>query len=156
YQRDLTELARKDAVAEAGKAKAAGDVARGLAADEKAARDQAEKQLLRSEWLLYASQINLARQAWESNKVVLAHHYLEACRTDFRGWEHDYLFTLFNRDQQTLRGHTSGVSCVAVSPDGKRIASGSWDKTVKLWDAATGQERLTLKGHPNGVISVAF
>ena len=36
---------------------------------------------------------------------------------------------------------------VAFSPDGKRIVSGSNDKTLKVWDAATGQEMLTLKGH---------
>ena len=36
---------------------------------------------------------------------------------------------------------------MAFSPDGKRLASASWDGTVKVWDAATGQETLTLKGH---------
>jgi WD40 repeat protein len=36
---------------------------------------------------------------------------------------------------------------VAFSPDGKRIVSGSRDKTVKVWDAERGQEVLTLKGH---------
>ena len=48
------------------------------------------------------------------------------------------------------------MSSVAFSPDGKRIVTGSWDKTVKVWDAATGQEVLTLKGHTTGVRSVAF
>ena len=37
---------------------------------------------------------------------------------------------------------------VAFSPDGKRIASAGDDRTVKVWDAATGQETLTLEGHP--------
>ena len=45
---------------------------------------------------------------------------------------------------------------MAFSPDGRRIVSGSYDKTVKVWDAATGQETLTLKGHSMAVTSVAF
>ena len=56
----------------------------------------------------------------------------------------------------TLKGHTEFVSSVSFSPDGKRIASGSGDNTIKLWDAATGEESLTLKGHTRGVTSVAF
>ena len=45
---------------------------------------------------------------------------------------------------------------MAYSPDGRRIASASDDQTVKVWDAATGQELLTLSGHTDGVISVAY
>ena len=45
---------------------------------------------------------------------------------------------------------------VAFSPDGKRLASASRDGTVKVWDAATGQEIRTLKGHTGFVTSVAF
>ena len=56
----------------------------------------------------------------------------------------------------TFRGHTGKVTSVAFSPDGKRIASGSEDKTVKVWDAEKGQELLTLKGHTSWVTSVAF
>ena len=48
------------------------------------------------------------------------------------------------------------VTSVAFSPDGKRIVSGSADQTVKVWDAATGQEPSTLKGHTGAVTSVAF
>ena len=45
---------------------------------------------------------------------------------------------------------------MAFSPDGKRLASASWDQTIKVWDAATGQEALTLKGHTQIVNTVAF
>ena len=40
----------------------------------------------------------------------------------------------------TLTGHSRLVTSVTYSPDGKHIASGSRDKTVKVWDAATGEE----------------
>jgi eukaryotic-like serine/threonine-protein kinase len=60
------------------------------------------------------------------------------------------------RETLTLKGHTSAVSSVAFSADGKLIVSGSQDKTVKVWDAQTGQETLTLKGHTGAVSSVAF
>ena len=58
-----------------------------------------------------------------------------------------------------LKGHTDPVATVAVSPDGKILATGSFDKTVKLWDAATGKELRTLAGatgHTNLVLGVAF
>jgi WD40 repeat protein len=45
---------------------------------------------------------------------------------------------------------------VAFSADGQRLASSSWDKTVKVWDAATGACVQTLEGHGDGVSSVAF
>src|SRR5262245_61531016 len=53
-------------------------------------------------------------------------------------------------------GHTDAINSVAYSPDGRLIASGSSDKTVKLWDAASGALLRTLQGHTKGVLSVAF
>ena len=52
---------------------------------------------------------------------------------------------------RTLQGHTSGVNGCAVSPDGAFIVSASRDKTLKVWDAGSGEARLTLHGHTNGV-----
>jgi WD40 repeat protein len=57
---------------------------------------------------------------------------------------------------QTLEGHSDWVSSVAISGDGRRLASGSSDNTVKLWDAESGACLQTLEGHSSWVRSVAF
>ncbi len=57
---------------------------------------------------------------------------------------------------RTLKGHSSSVKAIAFSPDGKQIASGSYDDTIKLWDAITGDLQKTLAGHLDSVQAIAF
>jgi len=57
---------------------------------------------------------------------------------------------------RTLQGHSNALSSVAFSPDGQTLASGSEDKTIKLWNLYTGQLLHTLQGHSNMVWSVAI
>ena len=57
---------------------------------------------------------------------------------------------------KTLRGHRAKVTSVAYSPNGSTIATGSWDKTIRLWDGLTGEYKKTLIGHADWIESVAF
>ncbi len=53
-------------------------------------------------------------------------------------------------------GHSWSVNSVVFSPDGKYLASGSADETVKLWSVESQKEVTMLQGHDNTVYSVAF
>ncbi|MBE9128155.1 MULTISPECIES: serine/threonine-protein kinase [unclassified Coleofasciculus] len=56
----------------------------------------------------------------------------------------------------TLKGHSSSVCSVAISPDGQWLASGSFDKTIKLWNPQRGELLHTLTRHSQPVLAVAF
>ncbi|MDY7050261.1 MAG: serine/threonine-protein kinase [Microcystis panniformis WG22] len=63
--------------------------------------------------------------------------------------EHSFL-------DKTLTGHSYTVHSLAYSPDGRYIASGSMDNTIKIWEVATGKELRILTGHSDWVNSVAY
>ena len=58
-------------------------------------------------------------------------------------------------DPVTLEGHTGGVNAVNFSPDGKYLASGGWDRSVKVWDVAARRSR-TLGNHVMYIVAVAY
>ena len=55
-----------------------------------------------------------------------------------------------------LRGHTLGVTDARFSPDGRRILTTGFDRTVRIWDAVRGQRLNVLRVHRNAVLAAGF
>jgi WD40 repeat protein/tetratricopeptide (TPR) repeat protein len=60
------------------------------------------------------------------------------------------------RERLLLRGHGGAVTAVAITPDGKRVITGSEDRAARVWDAETGAVIAELKGHDGAVTAVAL
>ncbi|MFM6249151.1 MAG: WD40 repeat domain-containing protein, partial [Dolichospermum sp.] len=59
------------------------------------------------------------------------------------------------QEKLTFKGHSDWVKTIVITPDGKTVISGSFDKTIKTWDLETSEERLAFKGHSNWVTAIA-
>ena len=128
-------------------------------------RNRAERQSLRAETseynsrrLLYAAQMNLAYQAWESANVGRALDLLEAERPkagqeDLRGFEWRLLWRLAHERGRTLPGPTSLATRVRFSRDAGKVVAATLDGKAFVWDAATGQ---LLKSFETGGTYVAL
>jgi WD40 repeat protein len=137
-----------------------------IRADEKAEqadqeKNRADQVASEAEANLYVALMNMAQADWENANVgrildTLEHYRHPGRKRDPRGWEWYYQDRLCQLELRTLKGHAGKVFSVAFSPDGSRLASGSNDGTIKIWDTASGQVQRTLKGHSREVWRVAF
>jgi len=64
--------------------------------------------------------------------------------------------TLVGKPLRSLHGHNHFVSSLALNSDNTKIVSGSWDKTIRLWDIASSKSDLLFKGHTKDVLCVGF
>jgi WD40 repeat protein len=125
-------------------------------------RRTAQEQAETNRRLLYAADMNLAQQAWETGDLgraqeLLARQQPRPGQADLRTWEWRYLWQhMRDQSRHTLHGYTYYVASVAFSHNGRLLATGSWDGAVRLWDVASWREAATLKGHTDRVLDVVF
>ncbi len=106
--------------------------------------------------IAYYARISLAERKIEERSFELARELLDGCPPQLRRWEWRWLGRLCQRDSAALARDVLFLTCLAFSPDGRHIASGSNDGTVKVWDIESRRAILTLPGHSGAVASVAF
>jgi len=124
---------------------------------ERVQRQRAEVEADRARRSDYANRIGLAELEIQQANIMRARTLLDGCPADLRHYEWHRFRTIMDVSVATLRSHESLVTSVALSVDGKRLASGSWDRTIKVWDAERGGDApLTLRGHKDIVTSVAL
>src|SRR5207237_8571848 len=133
---------------------------RALAAEDKARKEQSEAKAASVKFQnsereknrnLYAAEMALTRSSWEDGQVeraldLLRSHIPKPGQEDLRGFEWRFLWGLCQQNAlATLTGHRDYVQCIALSPDGQLLASGSGDGIVKLWDVASRRETGALQ-----------
>jgi WD40 repeat protein len=110
----------------------------------------------------YVAEINLAQQAWREANLIEVRRLLDAQRpqspgdADPRGFEWHYLDGLRQSDLRTFRVSGQRYMSARFSPDGRALALGGADGTVRVADIATGEHRFVLGKHAGLVDAVAY
>jgi len=126
-----------------------------LAAETRAKGDL-EDALKRERRSVYFQRIARADLEWWSCNVARADQILDECPSEYRHWEWHYLKRLCHSEVRAFGGHARPIRGLAFSPEGRRLASGSEDQTVKVWSLDAKEPPVTLLGHGQQVNAVAF
>jgi eukaryotic-like serine/threonine-protein kinase len=120
----------------------------------RAAADAAAKRRLEEQ--LYYQRVALAERELAASDLGRAAELLAACPQRLRGWEWHYLKRRCLVEPRVLRGHAGAVSGIALSTDGRLLASAGHDHLIKLWDPGTGRHLDDLVGHTDVVYDIAL
>ncbi len=123
--------------------------------------DELDAALKKANEQRYISDMRLIQKAWEDNQLVRVDELLDAHvpnshTNDLRGVEWCYWKRRSNSELMVLRGHTGWSTGVAFTNDGRFLASGSTDGSVRIWDLATRRELKSLIGPKAAVHALAI
>ncbi len=123
-------------------------------------QQQATRQEASRRELRYAADMYIATHDWEQANITRLRETLEfhqpvPGRRDLRGFEWFYFWRLLHQERATFK-HQDFALAVALSPDGKTLASAGRDNQVYLWDRTTGQKLALLAGHKGQIWALAF
>lgn len=154
--RDNAVAARRRAVEAQRSAVAERDRAAAAEAEEERLRVAAQAALHKAREESYYNAVALAGTRIAEGDTLTAEALLRNATENRRGWEWGLLMYLCNRELVALRGHRGAVLSACFSPDGTRVVTAGHDKTVVVWNAATGVALHAIKTDPVPVVSAAF